>query len=173
MFDRIKKNWISYHLKNLDKRPLSKLNNKQNIQKVLLLFSENQTESIFHKRQGIAKILNLSIDKVRTLSVDFSVKNNKNSNIISLDDFNLFGKISKHSPTNQLIKEETDLLINCSPEPHDILKYLTLICKSSFKVGFLSNDTGIFDLMINVKDQWDLFCSELEKYLVILKKIKS
>ena len=83
----------------------------------------------------------------------------------------LTGKI-KSKEVNDFLNKEFDMLIDYTAADTIFAKFLTVMSKAKFKVGYFTEDENLYDLMINVPiDNTKEFNNELIKYLKILNKI--
>lgn len=72
----------------------------------------------------------------------------------------------------KFIETPFDLLINFDAYNNLYIKYLTLISKGKFKVGYSKTDDRLYNFMIvHKEDDLKTFISELKKYLKILNKL--
>lgn len=92
-------------------------------------------------------------------------------NYFSKNDFGWRGSI-KHSELNSFIDTEFDALVSFYKSDTLHLKMVTAASRANFKVGLSGVDDRLFDFILDVdiKD-FDVFKTELKKYLTILKKI--
>jgi len=73
---------------------------------------------------------------------------------------------------DNFVSKEYDLLINFSDIDNLFTNIVVLLSKATFKTGFASNDTSLYQLMIACDhSQLIIFVQELKKYLHILKKL--
>lgn len=95
-----------------------------------------------------------------------------NRNMFSDDDFGWRGAF-KSPALQQFTDKDYDLLLNYYEDPEKLpLQLLTAQTQATFKAGFLSVDPRLNDLVITGRvGDYELFKSELLKYLAILKKI--
>jgi len=72
----------------------------------------------------------------------------------------------------EFLDKEFDVLIGLYTGKHQLLDVLVATSKAKFKVGFHGTDKRLYDLLLDVpfKD-FDLFKSELKKYLQVLGKV--
>jgi hypothetical protein len=95
----------------------------------------------------------------------------KNTEFISEIDFGWSGSLNLNS-LSEFVKNDYDLLINYGFEENLYLKVITLRSQSKFKIGFATNDEGLYDLAISDDARnVETLNSETQKYLKILKKI--
>lgn len=74
---------------------------------------------------------------------------------------------------SEFLDREYDVLINYYTDDKLILKLLSVRAKARIKVGFPSVDQQLNDIIINTTlSNFDVFKSELKKYLKVLKEIK-
>ena len=88
-------------------------------------------------------------------------------------DFAWNGKV-KNVELQGFLDTKFDALISYYSKDELELKLLTAMSKAELKIGILQSDTSMNDLIIKTHlIEFDLFKSELFKYLTILKKIKN
>lgn len=87
-------------------------------------------------------------------------------------DFGWRGAI-KNIDLQTFIDTDFDALI-CFYKEHCVeLDLITAASKANFKIGISNEHLKLYDLVIDVKtDQFELFKTELKKYLLILNKLK-
>ncbi len=87
-------------------------------------------------------------------------------------DFGWKGLI-KNSDLQNFIDTDFDALI-CYYKQHSVeLNLITASSKAKFKIGIANEHLKMYDLVIDIAtDQFELFKTELKKYLTILKKLK-
>lgn len=70
------------------------------------------------------------------------------------------------------INADFDVLISYYNQSRVELNLITVLSKAKFKIGLTNVDDRFYDLIINLKvDQFNIFKTELKKYLNILKLI--
>lgn len=138
---------------------------------VLLLFYDEEEEEVRRKHAFMAQQMGLPKQKIRFLIVDLQKRHQEHPCFVGFDDFNLWGKVKESSVLNDVVSD-VGILVCAAPINHLLLQYLILTCTPHFRVGFASDDFPFFDLSIGVDgDDWEQFCSEVTRYLKILKKI--
>jgi hypothetical protein len=172
MFYKIIKNF--FLKKNVTKRLLKQKDQlvKRKITSVGLLVDESyfsNTEALVDRivLQGIDK------EQIKTLVYKDRIKSKEvlNPPYLSLSDISFTGEINKKEVID-FLETPFDLLINY----YDVNKYamvlLSVQSKANFKVGFDTVDKRVNHFILKMLvDQYELFTSELFKYLKILNKI--
>lgn len=172
MFYKIIKNF--FLKKNVTKRLLKQKDQlvKKKITSVGLLVDESyfsNTEALVDRivLQGIDK------EQIKTLVYKDRIKSKEvlNPPFLSLSDISFTGEINKKEVID-FLETPFDLLINY----YDVNKYamvlLSVQSKANFKVGFDTVDKRVNHFILKMLvDQYELFTSELFKYLKILNKI--
>jgi hypothetical protein len=172
MFYKIIKNF--FLKKNVTKRLLKQKDQlvKRKITSVGLLVDESyfsNTEALVDRivLQGIDK------EQIKTLVYKDRIKSKEvlNPPFLSLSDISFTGEINKKEVID-FLETPFDLLINY----YDVNKYamvlLSVQSKANFKVGFDTVDKRVNHFILKMLvDQYELFTSELFKYLKILNKI--
>ncbi len=172
MFYKIIK--IFFLKKNVTKRLLKQKDQlvKKKITSVGLLVDESyfsNTEALVDRivLQGIDK------EQIKTLVYKDRIKSKEvlNPPFLSLSDISFTGEINKKEVID-FLETPFDLLINY----YDVNKYamvlLSVQSKANFKVGFDTVDKRVNHFILKMLvDQYELFTSELFKYLKILNKI--
>lgn len=172
MFYKIIKNF--FLKKNVTKRLLKQKDQlvKRKITSVGLLVDESyfsNTEALVDRivLQGIDK------EQIKTLVYKDRIKSKEvlNQPFLSLSDISFTGEINKKEVID-FLETPFDLLINY----YDVNKYamvlLSVQSKANFKVGFDTVDKRVNHFILKMLvDQYELFTSELFKYLKILNKI--
>jgi hypothetical protein len=172
MFYKIIKNF--FLKKNVTKRLLKQKDQlvKKKITSVGLLVDESyfsNTEALVDRivLQGIDK------EQIKTLVYKDRIKSKEvlNQPFLSLSDISFTGEINKKEVID-FLETPFDLLINY----YDVNKYamvlLSVQSKANFKVGFDTVDKRVNHFILKMLvDQYELFTSELFKYLKILNKI--
>ena len=89
----------------------------------------------------------------------------------TVKDFGWIGEI--HNQNLQFFLDiPFDLLINFDAYNNLYIKYLTLLSKGKFKVGYAKTDDRLYNFMIvHKEDDLKMFITELKKYLKILNKL--
>lgn len=86
-------------------------------------------------------------------------------------DFGWSGNL-KNSELYQFVEEPFDMLIAFYNENRPELHQIVAMSNANFKVGIHKHDERLFDLILELSvSRFDVFKSELKKYLTILKKI--
>jgi len=151
------------------KKPVKRnTNSGAKIKSVLLLvnhtFNDNVSKRIIDE---------LGLVESRVKVITFQIKSSKEKTIennFSEKDFGLFGNF-KNVDVKKILNAKFDLLVNYVTE-NQYVESLSVTSNAMFKVGFLNNNTLIYDLMIDVdKNDFESFNKELIKYLKILNKI--
>lgn len=92
-------------------------------------------------------------------------------NYFSSKDLGYNGKI-KHPELQTFLNCEFDALINFYKTDDLELKLASGLSKANFKIGLSNVDDRLFDFILDLSiSDFDIFKSELTKYLTILKKI--
>jgi len=99
-------------------------------------------------------------------------KKDKPSDIhFTVKDFGWVGEINNPN-LQKFIETPFDLFINFDAYNNMYIKYLTLMSKGKFKVGYSKTDDRLYNFMIvHEEDDLKTFISELKKYLKILNKL--
>ena len=99
-------------------------------------------------------------------------KKDKPSDIhFTVKDFGWIGEINNPN-LQKFIETPFDLFINFDAYNNVYIKYLTLMSKGKFKVGYSKTDDRLYNFMIvHEEDDLKTFISELKKYLKILNKL--
>ncbi|MAZ72608.1 MAG: hypothetical protein CMC70_05630 [Flavobacteriaceae bacterium] len=92
-------------------------------------------------------------------------------NQVQNKDFDWKGNLHNQN-AQEFLDKEFDVLIGLYTGKHQLLDVLVATSKAKFKVGFHGTDKRLYDLLLDVpfKD-FDLFKSELKKYLQVLGKV--
>ncbi|MBS3992274.1 MAG: hypothetical protein KGZ87_00990 [Bacteroidetes bacterium] len=89
----------------------------------------------------------------------------------TVKDFGWVGEINNQK-LQKFIDEPFEMLINFDAYNNTYIKYLTLLSKGKFKVGFTKTDDRLFNFMIvHNEDNLKPYVTELKKYLKILNKL--
>lgn len=92
-------------------------------------------------------------------------------NYFSKKDFGWNGGI-KHAELQSFLDTKFDALISFYNNDALELKLTTAVSKANFKIGLSNVDDRLYDFILDVTThQFDLFKTELQKYLTILNKI--
>ena len=128
----------------------------------------------FDKFRTLAESLNIRPNKLKIVAFTKSKKDDINSweTCFNPKDFGWKGKI-KNIELQTFIDTEFDALISYYIQDELELKQITAASKAKFKIGIFQDDSRLNDFIIktNLK-QFDLFKTEVVKYLRILKKMK-
>jgi len=90
---------------------------------------------------------------------------------VTAKDFGWVGEINNQN-LQEFIDNPFDLLINFDAYNNLYIKYITLLSKGKFKVGFTKTDDRLFNfMMVHTEDNLKPYVSELKKYLKILNKL--
>ncbi|WP_335964354.1 hypothetical protein [Galbibacter sp. PAP.153] len=122
---------------------------------------------------NIAKAINISNENIFILGyVDKMYKNvNYLIPVFSDSSIGMNGKI-KTDELGSFLKREYDIVINYFTEPNIYLELVSVLSKSSLKVGISEESEAINNLVLKVNEKdFSQFNSELVKYLTILKRI--
>ena len=93
---------------------------------------------------------------------------------LSAKELNWFGKPSSMVVKN-FIHEDYDLLIDLNVHDHFVLKYISALSKSKFKVGkYNEKDESIYDMMIDADNTQTLkyFLRQVDIYIAMLNKVE-
>jgi hypothetical protein len=172
MFYTIIKNF--FLKKNVTKRLLKQKN--QLVQKKIASVGLLVDESYFSNTEALVdQIVSQGIDKeqIKLLVYKDKIKSKEiiASPFLSLKNISFTGEINKNEVID-FLETPFDLLINY----YDVNKYALLLLsvqsKANFKVGFDTVDKRVNHFILKMLvDQYELFTSELFKYLKILNKI--
>lgn len=172
MFYTIIKNF--FLKKNVTKRLLKQKN--QLVQKKIASVGLLVDESYFSNTEALVdQIVSQDIDKeqIKILVYKDKIKSKEiiASPFLSLKNISFTGEINKKEVID-FLETPFDLLINY----YDVNKYalvlLSVQSKANFKVGFDTVDKRVNHFILKMLvDQYELFTSELFKYLKILNKI--
>jgi hypothetical protein len=172
MFYTIIKNF--FLKKNVTKRLLKQKN--QLVQKKIASVGLLVDESYFSNTEALVdQIVLQGIDKeqIKILVYKDKIKSKEiiASPFLSLKNISFTGEINKNEVID-FLETPFDLLINY----YDVNKYALLLLsvqsKANFKVGFDTVDKRVNHFILKMLvDQYELFTSELFKYLKILNKI--
>lgn len=172
MFYKIIKNF--FLKKNVTKRLLKQKN--QLVQKKIASVGLLVDESYFSNTEALVdQIVSQGIDKeqIKILFYKDRIKSKEvlNTPFLSLKDISFTGEINKKEVID-FLETPFDLLINY----YDVNKYalvlLSVQSKANFKVGFDTVDKRVNHFILKtLVDEYELFTSELFKYLKILNKI--
>jgi len=138
------------------------------IKKVVIL-NNPQSNLTFEMFNFLHKTLGIN-------SLDFDIITFKEKNdhynelrgiVASNNIFNSFGKI-KSLEIQEFIEKDYDLLLDFTGTKNIYEKYLSLLLKANFKVGYYTEE-GLYDLMLNILiGDVKNFINETKKYLQIL-----
>lgn len=165
-----KKSNEKYLGKLLSERHVNVGDNKIESLGIILNIDEKIDLELFKK---LAEELNIHPNKLKVVTFSEHVKDDVISwdNCYNPKDFGWKGRI-KNVELESFLDLELDALISYYEEGILELKWITAASKAKLKVGILQTDERINDLIIktNLKE-FDVFKTELFKYLTILKKI--
>nr|WP_240491770.1 hypothetical protein [Flavivirga aquatica] len=156
------------------------------------LLSKRQLNVNENKVESIGVILNIEefndYESFRILAEDLQIHSNKlkviafsenlnQATSIWNDCFNVkdFGwnGIVKNPDLQLFLDTEFDVLINYYEKEILELKLITALSKAKFKIGILQTDERLNDLIVKIPlKEFNIFKSEMFKYLTILNKIK-
>lgn len=92
-------------------------------------------------------------------------------NYFSKKDFGWYGAI-KHAELKMFLETEFDALVSYYKNDDLELKMATAVSKANFKIGLSDVDDRLYDFILDVgTNQFEVFQTELKKYLTILNKI--
>lgn len=117
-------------------------------------------------------ILGIDTSQIQILIMRKFKKKDKPSDIhFTVKDFGWIGEIHNQN-TQNFLETPFDLLINFDAYNNLYIKYLTLLSKAKFKVGYAKTDDRLYHfMMVHQEDDLKIFISELKKYLKILNKL--
>ena len=161
---------LKHFKKELKKLPETRTPNQKKIHSVAILTTEVISSEI-----NIAKYLKESIDSVRNIHI-YSYRKYKKSDPITYKhftekDFFWSGKV-KDPSFESFIDNPFDLLICYYNEKNLYLELAAVQSKASFKIGFSSPQTKIFDIMVEDDPKnIEAFFKVVKEYLHLLNKI--
>ena len=130
--------------------------------------------SDFESIRAFFKELNILPPKTKIITFieDNKVTDKLWDTYFSPKDFGWKG-IIKNIDLQTFVDTEFDALI-CFFKEHSIeLDLVTAASKANFKIGISNKNLQLYDFVIDVNsNQFDIFKTELKKYLTVLKKIK-
>jgi len=129
----------------------------------------------FELFRGLAKELNVLPNNLKVIAYSSNEKNEHNSwdSCFINKDFGWNGTI-KNIELKAFLDTEFDALISYYAQDELELKLLTASSQAKFKIGILQTDIRLNDLIIKTDlKEFNVFKTELIKYLTILKKIKN
>ena len=134
------------------------------------ILTEEKFREKFDLRQMTAEMFHIKNPKIYSFRA-YNKELEKSFKHFSEKDFNWKGEITETS-FQSFLNEPFDLLICYFSEGNIMLKYAAQVSNATFKVGFTSINTNLFDLNIAVKlEEVDQFFFESRKYLTILGKL--
>ena len=134
------------------------------------ILTEEKFREKFDLRQMTAEMFHIKNPKIYNFRA-YNKELEKSFKHFSEKDFNWRGEITDTS-FQSFLDEPFDLLICYFSEGNIMLKYAAQVSNATFKVGFTSINTNLFDLNIAVKlEEVDQFFFESRKYLTILGKL--
>ena len=129
----------------------------------------------FERFKQFASYLNVHPNKLKIIAFSKSVQENLNTwdACYTPKDFGWKGSIL-NVELESFLNTKFDVLISYYTEEVLELKLLTTLSQSKLKIGILQTDERLNDLIIktNIKE-FDVFKTEVFKYLTILNKIKN
>ncbi len=129
----------------------------------------------FESFRKLTNFINVRPNKLKVIAYSASRKEQSYrwDVCFSPKDFGWKGTI-KNIELQTFLETEFDALISYYTNDELELKLLTALSKAQFKIGILQTDKRLNDLIIktNLKE-FDVFKTELYKYLTILNKIKN
>ncbi|WP_445955978.1 DUF6913 domain-containing protein [Yeosuana sp.] len=166
------KSKLKYLNKIVSNRIVDVTNNKIKSLGVIIHIDEVDDFDLFRK---LAEFLNIRPNNLKVIaysSNDEEVQKSWDS-CFNSKDFAWNGKV-KNVELQGFLDTKFDALISYYSKDELELKLLTAMSKAELKIGILQSDTSMNDLIIKTHlIEFDLFKSELFKYLTILKKIKN
>jgi hypothetical protein len=109
--------------------------------------------------------------KIITFVEDNKITNKLWDTYFSPKDFGWNG-IIKNMDLQMFIDTEFDALISFYKEHSVELDLITVSSKANFKVGISNKNMKLYDFVVDINtNQFELFKSELKKYLIILNKL--
>lgn len=154
----------------LNNKPPTVVANKLQTVGVLLNFNEFNDFEVFRK---LFKELELTSPKCRVgafIEDEKQISGTWNTYFIPKN-IGWKGKIESVD-LETFIKADFDVLISYYNQNQVELNLITVLSKAKFKIGLANVDDRFYDLIINVKtDQFNIFKTELKKYLKILNLI--
>lgn len=164
----LKKN-LDTHLKNRD---TSGVNFKV---KTIGFLVDEAHDFNFEKFYDVFKDFNVKHKDVKVFSFVESKKKlpSLRQNQVQNKDFDWKGNLHNQN-AQEFLDKELDVLVGYYTKRHEILDVLVAASNARFKVGFHGADERLYDLLLDVpfKD-FNVFKSELKKYLQVLGKIDS
>lgn len=134
------------------------------------ILTEEKFREKFDLRQMTTEMFHTKNPKIYSFRA-YNKELEKSFKHFSEKDFNWKGEITETS-FQSFLDEPFDLLICYFSEGNIMLKYAAQVSNATFKVGFTSINTNLFDLNIAVKlEEVDQFFFESRKYLTILGKL--
>lgn len=120
----------------------------------------------------LQSILGIDTNAIQIFIMRKFKKKDKPSDIhFTVKDFGWIGEINNPN-LQKFIETPFDLFINFDAYNNVYIKYLTLMSKGKFKVGYSKTDDRLYNFMIvHEEDDLKTFISELKKYLKILNKL--
>ncbi|MFI1745879.1 DUF6913 domain-containing protein [Thalassobellus sediminis] len=156
----------------LSKRQLSVVDNKIDSLGVILNIDETAD---FEKLRNLADYLKIRPNKLKIIAFSSGKINDLHTwdTCFGFKDFGWQGVV-KNVELQYFLDIEFDALISFYEEDVLELKMLTAKSKAKFKIGVLQVDERLNDLIIKTSlKEFNVFKSELFKYLTILNKIKN
>lgn len=155
----------------LSNRNVNILDNKIESLGVILNVDEVDDFELF---RTMADNINVHPNKLKIIAFSATKIEGLNTwdNCFNLKDFGWNGTI-KNVELQWFLNTKFDALISYYTQDELELKLLTATSKAQFKIGILQTDIRLNDLIIKTKiNEFDVFKTEVYKYLTILNKIK-
>ena len=123
-------------------------------------------------KNSLSSLFNLSDNAIDwCVFLQKKSKSEDEEGVFTPKDFGWFGMINAPE-LKSILTKKYDLLINYSKVESLYSDLLILRSRTAFRVGFAHLDSRFYDLVIDCDaEDWELFNSELKKYLKILNKI--
>lgn len=121
----------------------------------------------FKAFNNLAKEITVGVDKFKIIAYNTKTESPIWDALYGPKDFGWNGDI-KNTDLNGFLNTEFDLLISYYKADVLELKIMTAKSNSKFKIGILQTDNRLNDIIIKT-GQFNLFVTELKKYLTILK----
>lgn len=167
---KLKRHYIQKKTQKLSKAKNGKsvVSNKK-IQSVGIL-----TQDQFFKKYNLQELIENSLE-LRNSKIysyrKFEKGQEKSYKHFSENDFDWKAEVIENS-LQSFLDEPFDLLICFYPTNHSYLDYVSLLSKSTFKVGFAGVNSNLFDLEVSIEEsEIEKFFREIKKYLTILNKL--
>jgi len=128
----------------------------------------------FEAFREFGKALNVHVNKIKIIAFTEDIEDAGvySELVFSKKDIGWKAKI-KNPDLEAFINKEFDALVSFYNEEHLELNLITAISKANFKIGIWGHDARLFDFILQTdSSNFDVFKSELIKYLNILNKIQ-